>query len=90
MFMLLSHTTTETRTANIFRVSASVYPENPGVVQGAGWVARRMSVTVTAIANSGYTFSRWEKNGTVVSTSTSYQVTKVTADHDLVAVFTST
>lgn len=43
-------------------------------------------VTVTAIADAGYTFDRWELDGTPVSTVISYNVTMDT-DHVLHAVF---
>ncbi len=72
----------------LYAVTVSASPANGGTVGGGGNFASGSSVTVTATANSGYTFANWTHNGTVVSTSSSYSLT-VTSDEALVASFTT-
>ena len=48
-------------------VAVQANPANAGSVTGGGSFATGSSVTVTATANSGYTFSNWTANGTVQS-----------------------
>lgn len=59
-----------------------------GTVSGGGTYALGSSVTVTATANTGYTFRAWLKNGTsqVVSTSAHYSFT-LNGQVDLIATF---
>jgi hypothetical protein len=64
----------------------SVSAGTGGTVSGGGTVATGSLTTVTATPNSGYTFTRWTENGTVVSTSASYNFT-VTGNRSLVANF---
>ena len=61
-------------------------PVGGGKVSGGGTFASGSSQTVTAKANSGYTFANWTENGSVVSPSTSYTLT-LTSNVALVAVF---
>src|SRR6185503_7798005 len=42
---------------------------------GAGTFAQGSVVAVGAVPNAGFTFKNWTSNGTIVSTSTSYQFT---------------
>jgi hypothetical protein len=63
-------------------------PTNAGGVTGGGSFASGTSVTVTATANSGYTFANWTENGTVQSTSSNYNFT-LTTNLNLVANFTA-
>lgn len=58
-----------------------------GTVSGGGTFKEGSDVTVTANANSGYRFVRWEENGAQVSTDREYTFT-LTADCTLNAVFT--
>src|SRR5207253_1119335 len=79
-----------------YTVAVSAAPSASGLVSGGGTFAGGASVTVTATANSGYTFTNWtERNpvftnwtgtGVVVSTSPSYTFT-VSGSRDLVANF---
>jgi hypothetical protein len=70
-----------------YAVATQVNPVNAGSVVGGGTYAAGSSVTVTAIANSGYTFSNWTENGIVQSTFSNYSFTLAT-NRNLVANFT--
>ena len=72
-----------------FNVSVSANPSNAGTVTGGGSYQQGQTCTVTASANSGYSFVNWTENGTQVSTNASYSFT-VNANRTLVANFTST
>lgn len=85
-------TSNRTLTANFaakqYSILLSVSPPGSGTVIGSGTYTSGANVTVTASANSGYTFSNWTQNGSVVSTSASYTFTAA-ADRTLVANFTT-
>ncbi len=68
-------------------ISVSASPSKGGTVNGGGSYPVNGSITVTAQAASGYSFSRWTENGSQVSTNTAYSFT-VTGPRNLVAVFT--
>jgi uncharacterized repeat protein (TIGR02543 family) len=68
-------------------VTLSASPVLGGTTTGAGTFAQGSLVTVTAIPNTGYTFTNWTYIGTVVSTSASYQFT-MDGNRALVANFT--
>ena len=59
-------------------VVAQANPANAGSVSGGGAFVTGSSVTVTATANSGFTFTNWTANGTVQSISPSYTFTLAT------------
>ena len=69
-------------------VAAQANPANAGSVNGGGSFVAGSSVILTATANSGYTFANWTENGTVQSTSPSYNFT-LAANRNLVANFTA-
>ena len=69
-----------------YTVSVSANPTDGGTVTGGGTFQEGQSCTVTATANTGYTFTNWTESGNVVSTDASYTFT-VTGDRDLVANF---
>jgi hypothetical protein len=69
-----------------YTVSTSSNPVAGGSVTGAGSYASGASVTVTASANSGYTFVDWTENGNPVSTNSSYSF-NISANRVLVANF---
>jgi hypothetical protein len=56
-------------------ISTSSSPANGGITSGGGAVGCQASVTVTAVANSGYSFVNWTVGGNVFSTSTNYTFT---------------
>ena len=70
-----------------FTITVSANPTNGGMVGGGGTYNQGASCTVTASANTGYTFTNWTENGNVVSTSARYTFT-VNANRNLVANFT--
>ncbi|MDO5574905.1 MAG: hypothetical protein Q4G60_13110, partial [bacterium] len=71
-----------------FLISVNASPEAGGFVSGGGTVAAGGSTTLKAVAEDGYTFSKWLKDGTQVSTDASYTIDNVTADASYTAVFT--
>jgi len=73
--------------AAVYTVATQIYPVNAGSVTGGGTFTAGASVTVTATANSGYTFTNWSENGVVQSASPSYNFTLAT-NRNLVANFT--
>jgi hypothetical protein len=69
-------------------VTVQANPANAGSVTGGGSFAAGSSATVTATANSGYTFANWTVNGSPVSALSSYSFT-LTTNINLVANFTA-
>ena len=69
-----------------YTVNVSANPANGGTVTGGGNYHAGQSCTVTATANSGYTFTNWSENGTIVSTQPSYTFV-VNGNRTLVANF---
>ncbi len=74
-------------TENTYTVTVSANPSNGGTATGGGTVTHGQSCTVSATANTGYSFTNWTENGNVVSTSASYTFT-VDGNRILVANFT--
>ena len=75
-------------TANTYTVTVSANPTAGGTVSGGGTFTFGQSCTVNATAATGYTFTNWTENGTVVSTNAHYTFT-VNANRNLVAHFTA-
>ena len=71
-----------------YTISVSANPSNGGTVTGGGTYNQGQQCTVSAIANSGYSFTNWTENGNVVSTNRNYTFT-VTSNRTLVANFTA-
>ena len=69
-----------------YNITVSANPTNGGTVTGGGTYQQGQSCTVTATANSGFTFTNWTENGNVVSTQASYSF-NVTGNRTLVANF---
>ena len=69
-----------------YEISASATPAEGGVVNGIGTYNYGSTCTLTATANTGYTFLNWTENGEVVSCNATYSFT-VTEAVDLEAVF---
>src|SRR4029077_1894536 len=73
---------------HLYTIAVSASPSAGGRVSGGGTFAAGSSDTVTATANSGYSFVNWTQNGSVVSTSASYTFT-LNSNVTLVANFTT-
>lgn len=69
-----------------YNIDVSANPTAGGTVSGGDAYDENASVTVTATANSGYSFVKWTENGEQVSTDASYTFT-ATSDRTLVAEF---
>ena len=69
-----------------FVIEATANPTEGGTVTGGSTYQVGQSCTVTATANTGYSFASWTENGAVVSTDATYSFT-VEADRTLVANF---
>ncbi len=69
-----------------YSITAHADPTEGGVVTGDGSYHYGETCTLTATANTGYTFVNWTKNGTQVSTNPTYSFT-VTETADYVAHF---
>ncbi|HPX05438.1 MAG TPA: T9SS type A sorting domain-containing protein, partial [Tenuifilaceae bacterium] len=69
-----------------YTISATANPENSGIVEGAGDYVTNALVTLTATANTGYSFVNWTEDGTEVSTEATYTFT-AESDRTLVANF---
>ncbi|MBR5726928.1 MAG: LamG domain-containing protein, partial [Muribaculaceae bacterium] len=67
-------------------ITASANPTEGGTVIGGGIYQQGQTCTLTATANTGYNFTNWTKDGTVVSTNASYSFT-VTGSGTYVANF---
>ena len=74
--------------ANTFTITATAEPSNGGTVSGAGNYNPGATCTLTATANTGYTFVNWTKDGTQVSTNATYSFT-VTESATYVAHFSA-
>lgn len=71
---------------NIYTINVSASPTNGGTVSGGGSYVEGATCTLTATANTGYTFVNWTENGNVVSTNANYTFT-VNSNRTLVAQF---
>jgi uncharacterized repeat protein (TIGR02543 family) len=70
----------------VYTISASSSPNAGGTVSGGGTYTHGSTCTLTATPATGYSFVKWTKNGSQVSTNPSYSFT-VTANASYVAVF---
>lgn len=75
-----------TITVPTYNIAVNANPTEGGSVTGGGEYSAGQSCTVTATANTGYTFTNWTENGSVVSTNANYTFT-VTGNRTLVANF---
>jgi YD repeat-containing protein len=69
-----------------YTITATANPTAGGTISGAGTFNEGSNCTLIATPNTGYTFVRWTKNGSQVSTNASYSFT-VTENATYVAVF---
>ena len=64
-----------TSQASEYTITVSANPTNGGTVTGGGTFPTGSTRTVTATANTGFTFVNWTENGNVVSTNANYTFT---------------
>lgn len=69
-----------------YTIAISASPSAGGTVSGGGTFAAGSSRTVTATANTGYSFANWTENGSMVSSAASYTFT-LNGNRTLVANF---
>lgn len=69
-----------------YTISISSSPSAGGTTTGGGEYDADASITLTAMPNTGYTFTNWTGNGTILSATSSYTFT-VSADIAVVANF---
>ncbi len=67
--------------------SATMYVKGQSGQSGNGYYYTHNGLTLTATANSGYHFVRWERNGTSVSTNSTYTINTIGGDYTWRAVF---
>ena len=72
---------------NTYTITATASPTAGGSVSGAGSYPRNATCTLVATANTGYTFSKWTRNGQQVSTNPTYSF-QVMGNASYVANFT--
>lgn len=68
-------------------ITVNTYPEDGGIVVGAGSYHEGQTCTLVAMPNAGYAFSNWTENGIVVSANPTYTFS-VTCNHAVIANFT--
>ncbi|RKM61228.1 hypothetical protein D6855_04870 [Butyrivibrio sp. CB08] len=68
-------------------IRTSVNDGNGGSVTGSGSVAYGGKYTITAKANSGYTFAGFVENNKTISTASSIELNNITSDRNITAVF---
>lgn len=71
---------------SLYTITATANPNNGGTITGQGEYLEGETCSLTATANSGYTFVNWMENGTLVSINANYTFT-VTGNRNLVANF---
>ncbi len=89
-FVMPTHTQTDNQdafsgTVN-YTITASANPSEGGTVSGGGSYAQGANCTLTATANTGYSFVNWTEGGTQVSTEANYSFA-VNGNRTLVANF---
>ena len=60
---------------NSYAITATANPTAGGTISGTGNYDHGVTATLTATANTGYSFVRWTRDGTEVSTNASYSFT---------------
>jgi hypothetical protein len=87
LFIAVQELSTTATPPPLYTISVSASPSAGGTVSGGGTHRAGFNATVTATANSCYTFTNWTEGNTVVSTSPSYSFS-VSGNRTLVANFT--
>jgi hypothetical protein len=81
-----THTISAAFQINSYVIAASPNPLNSGVVIGGGTFTYGANVSVTATANTGFTFKNWTEGGNVLTSSSDYSFV-ATANRTLQANF---
>ncbi len=68
-------------------ITTSVNPQAGGTASGGGQFTQGDNVSLTATANSNYTFTGWSENGVLLSQDSAYSFTAGEADRAIVANF---
>lgn len=71
-------------------VNVDVNNANGGTVSGGGTITYGGETTLSAKAYSGYAFTGWKENGSVISRDASIKLTNLTSDRRLTAMFEQT
>ena len=72
---------------NTCKINIDMNMQNAGTTSGDVYLNYGDSTTVTAKANSGYTFTGWMEDGKIISSSESFTYSGVTRDHYITACF---
>ena len=72
---------------NSYVITVSANPVTGGTVTGGGTYNYGTTVTLTATANTGYSFTQWTEDGQMISIESVYTLI-VTEAHDIIAWFT--
>ena len=72
---------------NACYIRTNVNDTNGGTVTGSGSVAYGGKYTITAKANSGYSFAGFVENNKTISTASSIELNNITSDRTITAVF---
>lgn len=72
--------------ANTYSIITNALPSAGGTISGAGSYTNRQACSVVATSNSGYSFTNWTENGTIVSTAVNYNFV-VSGNRNLTANF---
>lgn len=72
---------------NACYIRTNVNDTNGGTITGSGSVAYGGKYTITAKANSGYSFAGFVENNKTISTASSIELNNVTSDRTITAVF---
>ena len=70
-----------------YTVTTNVFPTGAGTVTGGGTIDAGNTTTLTASANTDYTFHHWELNGKQVSTSATYTTPAINSNVTYTAVY---
>ena len=73
--VLGNQTYTANFVANSSNIITAIEPANSGTVTGAGVYTIGSTCSLSATPHTGYTFTNWTKNGSVVSTNSAYSFT---------------
>jgi hypothetical protein len=71
---------------DVFKISVDLSDKDAGTIDGAKEYEEESTVKLTATANSGYKFVKWQENGTDIETKDEFEF-KASSNRNLLAVF---